>query len=59
MVVDLVEKGGLPKSTVPEWGGSEFDRIDVVKLTRYGQGVKVKYDKQAEGLNGKLPTTCL
>jgi hypothetical protein len=58
MVVDLVEKGGLPKSTVPEWGGSEFDRIDVVKLTREGQGAKVKYDKQAEGLNEKLPTTC-
>jgi len=58
MVVDLVEKGGSPKSTVPGWGGAEFDRIDVLKLTREGQGLKVKYDKQAEGLTGKLPTTC-
>jgi hypothetical protein len=27
MVVELAEKGGLPKSTVPEWRGSELPEI--------------------------------
>jgi hypothetical protein len=57
MVVDLVEKGGLPNSTVPNWPGSEFDRIDLLKITHEGQAVKVKYEKQSEGLN-RLPTGC-
>jgi hypothetical protein len=57
MVVDLVEKGALPGSRVPDWPDSEFDRIDVLKVTHEGQGVNVKYEKQAEGLNGQ-PTTC-
>ena len=43
--------------TVPEWKGSGFDGIYVLRITRSGSSEAVTFERLVEGLDGQ-PQTC-
>jgi hypothetical protein len=48
--------GGDP-ATVPDWKGSDFDSLYVVKITRAAEGAAVTFERRHQGLDGQ-PTSC-
>jgi hypothetical protein len=57
LVRNMVQAAGGNPTQVPDWPGSDFDSIYVLKYDRDAGRVSVAFTKGAEGLNG-LPTTC-
>jgi hypothetical protein len=58
-VIGLVKQFGGDPAQVPHWSGGDYDSLYVVTITRSAEGVKVKFQREAEGLNnlGKaMPT---
>jgi hypothetical protein len=61
LLVELVRNlfasaGGNP-SIVPDWDGSDFDSLYVLRFTRGQNKASVKFTRRSEGLNNQ-PTTC-
>jgi hypothetical protein len=53
----LVADAGGDPSTVPQWKGSDFDGIYVLRITRIGGSPAVTFERLLEGLDGQ-PQTC-
>jgi hypothetical protein len=52
----IADHGGDP-AAVPDWQGSDFDSIYVVRLMQTGAGTMVVFDQRREGLDGES-TAC-
>jgi hypothetical protein len=54
----LLEKFGQSSSLIPDWEGNEFDRIDVITISRNEDHVEsVSYKQEHQHLNG-LSASC-
>ncbi len=54
---NIVAAHGGDRKMVPDWKGSDFDGIYVLKITREGAASKIAFERKTEGLNGQ-PTAC-
>jgi hypothetical protein len=54
---ELMKQFGGDPAQVPDWKGSDFDSIYVVRIDRFGPVTKVRFQLGKEGLDGQ-PTTC-
>jgi hypothetical protein len=54
---NLVASAGGNPSVVPDWDGSDFDSLYVLRFDRDGNSVSVRFRHGSEGLNDQ-PTTC-
>jgi hypothetical protein len=54
---NLVESAGGNPSVVPDWSGTDFDSLYVLRFDRDQNSVSVTFTRRSEGLNDQ-PTTC-
>jgi hypothetical protein len=55
---ELLGELGLPNAEVPDWGDADFDRLDVIEVSRDAQGhPAASYKRLKQDLNG-LPDSC-
>ena len=54
---DLMSASGGDPSTVPQWKGSDFDSIYVIRITRSGTSTSAVFQRREEGLSNQ-ETTC-
>jgi hypothetical protein len=57
LVRNLVTSAGGDASAVPDWSGSDFDSIYVLRFTRDGNKAGVTFTHDSEGLDNRA-TTC-
>jgi hypothetical protein len=54
---NLVQSAGGNPSVVPDWSGTDFDSLYVLRFDRDQNSVSVTFTRRSEGLNDQ-PTTC-
>ena len=57
LVRRMVQAHGGDATAVPEWKGSDFDSIYVLRLTRSGDATAAAFERRSEGLD-KQPASC-
>jgi len=53
----LMNQFGADPAVVPEWKGSDFDSIFIVRIDQFGPVTRARFQLGKEGLDGQ-PTTC-